>query len=201
MPEGGSRLPWVEQDTSELAMAARYAPRILFDRHEPFLPQAVGYTIFHQDGYSPSFPRCIGLKPIGRLPAELVIEYAIWWDWDINHLYELEHVWTYVDGDGTLVHAEGSWHGDFGAARRLQDGRLSLHDHSHPVVYAQPGKHAFAFTDEPLLILKEHTRRQCSVQAGKGGLMNSKERVGVDRICTAAPDLLTNILRDKQEKQ
>ena len=172
MNQNGAHPPRIEQDMSELALAARYAPRILFDRHEPFTPLAVGYTIFDADGYSPSFPRCVGLSPIGRPPAALAIEYSIWWDWDIQHLYELEHVWTYVNVGGAVVHAEGSWHGDFGTIRRWRDGSLPLYNDSHPTVYSQPGKHAFAPTEETfVMVMKDYIRRQCSVQSDKWGLM------------------------------
>ncbi len=45
---------WVEPDQ---ALVHQHAPRIRFDRREPFLPLAAGYTLFTQDGFSPSFPR------------------------------------------------------------------------------------------------------------------------------------------------
>ncbi|MFQ5398537.1 MAG: hypothetical protein ACE5E7_02965 [Anaerolineae bacterium] len=156
----GATLPDADHNQVDLALVTLYAPRILFDRHEPFLPQAVGYTVFYADGYSPSFPRYIGLSPVGRLPAALAIEYAIWWDWDIQHLYELEHFWTFVDAEGVVIHAEGSWHGDFMTMH--ENGRPSLHKGTHPIVYAQPGKHALAPTSRPFWLMEQHTRRQCA---------------------------------------
>ncbi|MCI0476626.1 MAG: hypothetical protein L0Y55_10295, partial [Anaerolineales bacterium] len=57
----GSRVPRPRQSRKARDLAARYAPLIYFDRKEPFLPLAVGYTIFTQDGASPSFPRRIEL--------------------------------------------------------------------------------------------------------------------------------------------
>ncbi len=121
--------PAADQSREDLALAARYAPILHFDREEPFLPSFAGYTIFRQDADSASFPRRVtlrprfpriderdareiaGLFPDGRLPevpditAAVVIEYAIWWDWDIQHLYELEHAWSYVGADGELLYA------------------------------------------------------------------------------------------------
>jgi putative hydrolase of the HAD superfamily len=81
---------------ADYQLALRHAPYIRFDDREPFLPSVVGYTIFRESGASASFPRQI------HLDAEVatVIEYAIWWDWDIGHLYELEHVWVYVNPHG-----------------------------------------------------------------------------------------------------
>src|SRR4051794_34441291 len=92
-------------DLEMRALAARYAPIILFDLHEPFLPLAAGYTLFSADAPSPSFSRAITLSGPDRPPAQLAIEYAIWWDWDIQHLYELEHVWVYIDAAGQVAHA------------------------------------------------------------------------------------------------
>ncbi|NOZ50350.1 MAG: hypothetical protein GXP37_09940 [Chloroflexi bacterium] len=125
----------------EHELAARYTPIIRFDSREPFFPQAVGYTIFRQDGPSPSFPRHIELRPSDQPAAELAIEYAIWWDWDIGHLYELEHVWVYVDARGELLRVEASWHGGF--ASMASEGVIAG-EGTHPIVLSEPGKHAFA---------------------------------------------------------
>ena len=92
----------------EHELAVRYAPFLKFDHHEPFLPIAVGFTVMRQSGPSPSFPRTI---EVGQ--GEQVLEYAIWWDWDIVHLYELEHVWIYLNSSGKPVRAEASWHGRY----------------------------------------------------------------------------------------
>src|SRR6476659_1354011 len=100
-------------DPAARALAARYAPIILFDLREPFLPLAAGYTLFRADAPSPSFPREITLGATDHPPAELVIEYAIWWDWDIQHLYELEHAWVYLDAARQVINAEASWPGGF----------------------------------------------------------------------------------------
>jgi hypothetical protein len=168
----GAHLPQADQDPAELALAVRYAPRILFDQNEPFLPLVVGYTIFRADGYSPSFPRCIGLTPVSRQPSAFAIEYAIWWDWDITHLYELEHVWTFVGAGGDVVHGEASWHGDFkGLGQWQDDGRTQLYDGTHPVAYAQPGKHAFTADVRTFHMIASHVRERCSVSAGAAGLL------------------------------
>ncbi len=138
-------LPCVEQDPAERALAARYAPILRFDVREPFLPLAAGYTLFRRDGPSPSFSRGrqVELAPEGEPPASLAVEYAIWWDWDIGHLYELEHVWVFVDDAGRVVRGEASWHGQYRDLRL--DGALAL-EGEHLVIYSEPGKHAFAPT-------------------------------------------------------
>ena len=126
----------------DLALARRHAPVIWFDDAEPFLPQAVGYAVLRRPTHSPTFERFLHLERARRArTAAAVIEYALWTDWDIQHLYELEHVWSYVDEAGRLIHAEASWHGEW--APLVQAGRLSA-DGDRPVAWAQPGKHAMA---------------------------------------------------------
>jgi len=136
----------------DLNLARRHAPVVWFDEREPFLTQLVGYSVLREPGPSPSFDGYLSFTPeIGGVPGftagkrlegvAAVIEYALWTDWDIQHLYELEHVWSYVSDDGRLLYAEASWHG--GSGPLLQDGRLSR-EGERPVAYAQPGKHAMA---------------------------------------------------------
>src|SRR5689334_11010671 len=91
-------------DAADYDLARRHAPRLRFDRSEPFLPSVVGYTVFRQAGQSPSFPREVTLPA----RAALAIEYAIWWDWDIQHLYELEHIWVYLDAGEQIVAVDAS---------------------------------------------------------------------------------------------
>ena len=145
-------------------LARRFAPLIRFDANEPFFPSVVGYTVFREDAPSASFPRPI------TLPEEAVfaIEYAIWWDWDIQHLYELEHIWVYVDGDGNIVNAEASWHGRY--HRMLdEEGRLPLAD-KRLALYSEAGKHAFAPSPEWLLRRKAKTLSSCGARAGMMGV-------------------------------
>jgi putative hydrolase of the HAD superfamily len=123
----------------------RHAPLLLFDRKEPFLPSRVGYAVHHgaadscadwrrtRDGDSPLATHLSGFTT--------VIEYGIWWDWDIQHLYELEAAWVYLDRDDQVLRVEASWHG--GYHDMAVDGAPRLRD-EHPVLYSQPGKHAFA---------------------------------------------------------
>lgn len=158
-----------EQAEEERRLAARYAPIIRFDARDPFLPLAVGYTIFRADGDSPSFPRRIELQPTGGPPAALAIEYAIWWDWDIEHLYELEHAWVFVDAAGQVCRGEASWHG--GLHDMAQGGRLPLEE-DRLVLFSEPGKHAFA--PDPSWFRERRSARdlrdQTMRRAGSGGV-------------------------------
>jgi HAD superfamily hydrolase (TIGR01549 family) len=155
----------------DLTLARRHAPIVYFDAAEPFLPELVGFDVLRQPGPSPTHDRYVNLlAPDGRR-AEAVVEYALWTDWEIGHLYELEHVWSYVDADGGLIHAEASWHGGHGPL--VQAGRLSRED-VRPVAYAQPGKHAmaadpgvFSQFDGP----RELFAREADRRAGSGGLI------------------------------
>lgn len=167
MQPTGANVPRTGAEDAGLALAARYAPILMFDEAEPFLPAAVGVTILHREGESPSFPRRITHE--FTPPWETAIEYAIWWDWDIGHLYELEHAWSYVGADGRLVWAEASWHGDY-SAMSLAGGRVSA-DGDRPVLYSQPGKHAFA--PEPICLERviHFVVKDAAYEAGEGGVL------------------------------
>jgi hypothetical protein len=187
----GALPPRARQNPRRRDLAARYAPLIHFDRNEPFLPLAAGYTFFRSDGDSLSFKRRIELTGINRPPAAFAIEYAIWWDWDIQHLYELEHTWTYVGESGEVVYAEASWHGGFAPAV-LDDGRVPLHE-GHPVVYSQPGKHAFVPLPDPLLEIRHKTAQSCGAKAGSDGLLVTSIFKGIlDPLKTPQADTLAN---------
>jgi glycerophosphoryl diester phosphodiesterase len=160
------------QDAEERALAARYAPILRFDAREPFLPLAAGYTIFRQSSPSSSFSRGrqVELAPEDQPPASLAIEYAIWWDWDIGHLYELEHVWVFVDAEGRVVRGEASWHGGYHDMRH--DGTLAL-DGDHLAIYSEPGKHAFAPTQAWFEERRRSKRSETGALAGASGVLLS----------------------------
>jgi glycerophosphoryl diester phosphodiesterase len=146
---------------ADSALARKHAPLILFDFAEPFLPLAVGYTLFYESADSPSFPRRIELAE-----AEIcAIEYAIWWDWDIEHLYELEHVWVYLNADDQVIRAEASWHGGYRQAV-VEPGA-----HQPVTLFSEPGKHAFASQVEVLIERQPTTLRGCTSHRAPRGLL------------------------------
>lgn len=163
----GALIPHSDPADPDLAVAARYAPTIRFDAAEPFLPVVTGYTVFRADGPSPSFPRQVDC----RLTPDwsLAVEYAVWFDWDIQHLYELEHAWSYVDSAGRLVWAEASWHGGY-ASLLLNDGRIACQG-GRPLLYAQPGKHAFVPEEVCLRRVQHFVLTDASRDAGDGGVL------------------------------
>lgn len=142
----------------------RYAPIILFDEKEPFFPLRVGYTIFDKPGRSSSFPRNIQFYDH---QVEYVIEYAIYWDFDIQHLYELEHVWVFVGKGGEIYECEASFHGKY--LRGLKKDRSNIENGTHVILYSQPGKHAFSPITELFDLLPQVEKSTCE-NAGIGGL-------------------------------
>ena len=168
MTLNGSLVPRSTQDRADRELAFRFAPYIFFADEEPFLPLLVGYTIFREEAQSLSFPK----RRIERqhLPAwESVIEYAVWMDWDIGHLYELEHTWSYVGPNGDLVFSEGSWHGGW-SPMTLDDDTMPC-EGPHPIVYAQPGKHAFAPSPDWFVEIKENVIEATTLKAGEDGVL------------------------------
>ncbi|CAH1227844.1 hypothetical protein PAECIP111891_06186 [Paenibacillus allorhizoplanae] len=157
-----------QQISLDLALVKTYAPQLFFDRLEPFFPVRVGVTLFDQDGPSPSFRRIISFESDTRIAK--VIEYAIYWDYDIEHLYELEHVWIYVGHDGSVINSECSFHGKFFKGLLKDRSNLSKNNPTQVKLYSQPGKHAFS----PLLAMLDlvpnlHT---CTYEtAGSAGLL------------------------------
>jgi glycerophosphoryl diester phosphodiesterase len=157
---GLAALDQSNSNADDLALAQRHAPRIRFDVREPFFPSVVGYTVFREGAPSPSFPRQIELNG-----AATVIEYAVWWDWDIQHLYELEHIWVWLDADEKLIGGEASWHGGYHV---MSDERgMTPSENGHLVVHSEPGKHAFAPSPKWLLEREPITRRSCGANAGR----------------------------------
>ena len=150
------------------ALALRHAPRIRFDAREPFLPSVVGYTVFRESAPSPSFPREITLPP----SAACAVEYAVWWDWEIQHLYELEHVWVYLDADEQVVAVDASWHG--GYHPMLDDQGNPPLESGRAVVHSEPGKHAFAPSPAWLLERGRTTKASCGLRSGVMGVPRSE---------------------------
>jgi hypothetical protein len=148
---------------NERSLALRYLPRFLADENEPFPIVAVGFSVLYKSGPSPTFNRELSLPA----KARCVIEYAVYFDFDIQHLYDLEHVWVYVGANGELLNAESSAHGGIVNCLRLAEppeggARLKL--------YLQPGKHAVLPRGELALLYPSHPD-SCGRLAGKDGVL------------------------------
>lgn len=132
---------------TEHKLARDYAPRLLFDLREPFFPVRFGVTILHEGGPSPSFRRQLTVKhPV----VNTIIEYAIYYDYDIQHLYDLEHVWVYIGHDGELIDVEASFHGKY--LKGVLPDRSNLSGR-RATLYVQPGKHALSPLPEVFRLL------------------------------------------------
>lgn len=142
-----------------------YAPYIWFDLKEPFYPERVGVTVITEPGDSPSFRRSFHFAQQG---LDKIIEYAIWWDYEIGHLYELEHVWVYVGSNGEVLDCEASFHGR--VLKGLRKDRSNLLDGTHVQLYSQPGKHAFSPLPELFELLPD-AEAAASTLAGNDGLL------------------------------
>lgn len=151
-----------EKFESDLELAAAYVPHLRYDREEPFALEGIGYTIYRETAKSPSCRRTIEAPEGG-----IAIEYAFYYDFDIQHLYDLEHSFVYLDGEGRVIGVESSFHGKF--LNSLIEGVLEF-EGSHPVLYVQPGKHAFLPAPEYFkLIIDRDTA--CNKNAGEAGFL------------------------------
>ncbi|GHA16427.1 hypothetical protein GCM10007989_09330 [Devosia pacifica] len=155
-------------DTNHIALARSLAPVIRFCDNEPFLPSHVGITVHDKPQRSPSAPMDVTFED----GVHRVIEYAIWWDWDIQHLYELEHVWLKLDADDQVIGVDASAHGKLFAMRRA-DGSLPL-EAGRVTLYSEPGKHAFHAEAKPIHDLAPRLAAACTDLAGYGTILVQK---------------------------
>ena len=146
---------------NELELAAAYVPHLRYDKAEPFSLEGIGYTVYRETAKSPSCRRTIEVPKGGA-----AVEYAFYYDFDIQHLYDLEHSFVYLDGEGRVIGVESSFHGKF--LNSMIEGVLEW-EGSHPVLYVQPGKHAFLpAPDYFKLIIDRDTA--CNKNAGEACL-------------------------------
>ncbi|MBR4502901.1 MAG: hypothetical protein IKP22_13635 [Clostridia bacterium] len=129
----------------DVELALLYAPIVHFDRNDPIPPRAVGVTVFGETKQSASFPKRRVEVPEG---AAFTVEYAYYFDYDIGHMYDLEHVWVTVRKDGAVMDAQGSFHGKF--LNMLLPGFPGTlpPEGTHVHAFCQPGKHAFLAAGE-----------------------------------------------------
>ncbi len=151
-------------DSQERAWILQYQPHIYRDRLDPFPIRYLGCTVFTEKQPSLSFPKWA--PDPAACGARAIIEYAIYYDYDIQHMYDLEHIWVAIGDGGEVVDCWCSFHGMRLRAAGLPCFRL---EGSHPVLYAQPGKHAF-LPDPGLLPLHPQFYDACGALAG-GGLL------------------------------
>jgi hypothetical protein len=145
--------------------AIRFSPKLYMDRLEPFKPIRVGVTVFESTAPSSSFDRIVKFD---HKKVRMVIEYAIYWDYDIQHLYDLEHVWVYVDHEGIVASCEASFHGRYLLGLLSDQSNLSADQRVR--LFVQPGKHAMSPLEE-LFRLLPNAESCCLEEAGKDGIL------------------------------
>jgi putative hydrolase of the HAD superfamily len=157
-------VPAAPADAEDYALALRHQPILQIDLNEPAPPLVQGYSVLHKAGPSPSSKFQIVPPPGG-----VVIEYATWHDWDIQHLYDLEHIWVHLSAEGQPVRVEGTMHG-MRVAADSGDGLPEMRG-ARPVLYLEPGKHAVWTQTRPMpFIAGEMIRRVCGPDAGEQGV-------------------------------
>ena len=143
-------------------LVKRYVPHLRYDKQEPFFLLLIGYTVFRESGPSSSCGLFIRVKP-----EETVIEYAFYYDFDIQHLYDLEHVFVRINKSGEIVGVLGSFHGKF--LNNLIPGE-TVFEGTHVIEYVQPGKHAF-MPNPHYFQLAPDRNESCNLYAGSDGLL------------------------------
>ncbi len=144
-------------------LAHAHRPLLRLDDAEPFLPLAAGFAIYREAAQSVSSK--FQIEPV----ADCVIEYAIWYDWDIQHLYDLEHVWLHLDLQGQIALVEASRHGSRLVMRRA-DGSSPV-EGGRPVLFLEPGKHAHWADGEAMrLQAGKRIEEMCEALAGQHGI-------------------------------
>ena len=146
---------------NDLWLAEKYAPIVHFERGETIPLRRVGYSVFREEARSDSFPK----RTVAPGLCGLVIEYAFYWDFDVQHMYDLEHIWVWVAADGRVTRAEGSFHGKFLTLWEPEMPFALAMDATHVHAFCQPGKHAF-LPEGRLFRLAPGWRESCNAQSG-----------------------------------
>lgn len=173
----------------ERMLCDRYAPYLMFDLREPFLPNLVGFTRLEPDGESLSFPRSF---EEADPRTDCILEYAIWWDYEIGHLYQLEQVWIYVGPNGEVLDCEATFHGRI--LKGLLKNRSNLSDNTHVRLFAQPGKHALSPMPEVFELLPE-LYSAAGAHAGAEGLYACGETAALLPTGTEADEIHARVRR------
>ncbi len=153
----------LSKELKQLAM--RYQPIIMKDKNEPIPVRYIGITVFDGPKASVTFPN-FKIDP-GQYGWKMLIEYAVYMDYDIQHLYELEHMWVAVGEDETVKDCLCSYHGMLMRASGIPD--LYRTENGLPVLYMQPGKHAFM--PDPKLFGLHVQKDTCCRELAGGGLL------------------------------
>lgn len=136
-------------DVKILELVASLAPEYRLDVVEPFKPQAVAWNILNSSSSS-SFKSL----DIDLLDGQAILEGAVWWDWDIQHVGDLEYVW--------VVYEKST--GKPAACYATASGKVRLmHLNAGPyVLYCEPGKHGHASSAADFNVSNEDILHMCN---------------------------------------
>lgn len=149
----------------EMELAKKYMPAIWQDKNETIPIRYVGITVFDHRECSKTFGKRI-LDP-AEWNVQYIIEYAFYWDYDIQHMYDLEHILVGVRDDGSIGTCCTSFHGLIVHSSSMKG--MYREEDGHPVLYMQPGKHAFMA--DPFLFNLHVQKDVCCNSLAGGGLL------------------------------
>lgn len=179
----------MKNSVEEIELIKRHLPVLYMDKKEPFSVIYIGYTVFDHKMSSDSSDRLI--DPAEK-HAAVCIEYAFYYDYDIQHLYDLEHLWIYLDEAEKVCGCECSFHGMY--LNAMLPGTDILHGKNRVHMYVQPGKHAFLPRPE-LFHLFPDFQEACAQKAGKDGILTPS----LFRECRSIPGKKTGKWSDFSE--
>ena len=130
------------------------------DENEPFHMVKIGCTLYSQSQKSVSSNFFIELSE----GTDAVLEYALYWHYDIQHLYDLEHVFIYLGRQGNIKDLISSFHGRF-----YRQDHVEFRE-ERPVLYIQPGKHAIMANPQYFKLFVDFFDA-CNKKAGKDGVL------------------------------
>lgn len=144
---------------TDQTLFTRFMPVLMEDEHEPFEIKKVACTLFRESVKSPTSGFQTSIDP----PSVCAIEYAFYWDYDIQHLYDLEHAFVFVDKEGAVTDLISSFHGRF-----YRQSSVTFKG-NRPVLYIQPGKHALMAHPEYFRLFVDYGKA-CNEKAGIDGV-------------------------------
>ena len=157
----------------DFSLAHKYAPIIHCDVGETIPLVKVGYTVFRKEERSDSFPK----RTVKPDCCGLVIEYALFWDYDIQHMYDLEHIWVWVAPDGSVTRAEASFHGKYLSLWSADMAFAQPPTGTHVHAWCQPGKHAFLPNGQLFRLIPGW--KECCSEAAGGAILVGGPFAGV----------------------
>lgn len=144
--------------------ALKYQPYFRVDTKEPFPIKTLGYTVYWENSRSQSFRRDIILEK----ESKCLVEYSLYFTYDIQHLYDLEHAFVEVNKNNEVTRLEGSFHGKY--INCLIVGHTSWEHKTHAILYLQPGKHAVA-SDPDYFYIYPGLIKCCDEEVATRGLL------------------------------